>query len=162
MIRFCSISLAVVLCMLVMAPNVIAQPAGGSPGISQQQSTTSQNAPQMQSQQQSAPQQKAPQMQQQPQPPKTPSVEASDAEIEKVAKAYMEINKVQQSLQKELESANDAKEAQKMQQSAAKRMAMAVSKVGIEVDRYNQIMQAAQFDENLKQRIFETLSQSDQ
>lgn len=147
MLRNYSVSLFIVICLFLLATEVIAQQSQGRPGITVDKSEPANQAQQTQNQQ--------PMMQAQPQ--QRPKLEVSEAEVEQVAQAYLEINKIQQDLQKSLSTVKDAEEAQKIQAKAGQLMGMAVAKAGIDVQRYNQIMQTAQFDETLRQRIFAKL-----
>lgn len=101
-----------------------------------------------------------PQPQAQPtQPPadQAPAASAAtidDAKLQSFAVAFLQVNEIARQYQPQLESAATEEDRQKIQQEAGQKMVEAVeASEGITVDEYNQIIQAAQADPELAQRI---------
>jgi hypothetical protein len=77
-----------------------------------------------------------------------------DSKLESFAVAFIEVTKVTQSYKPQIDAASTPEDQQRLQQEAGKRMVEAVNESdGITVDEYNQIIQAAQTDPELAQRI---------
>lgn len=88
-----------------------------------------------------------------------PSVD--DVKLKSFAVAFLEVTKVTQSYQPQIESAGTAEDQQRLQQEAGEQMIDAVNDAdGITVDEYNQIIQAAQTDPELAQRINSHISEA--
>lgn len=86
-----------------------------------------------------------------------PAAEAPQVDDEKLksfAVAFLEVTKVTQSYQPQIESAGTPEDQQRLRQEAGEKMVEAVNDAeGITVDEYNMIIQAAQTDPELAQRI---------
>ena len=77
-----------------------------------------------------------------------------EGKLKSFAVAFLEVTKVTQSYQPQIESAGSVEDQQRLQQEAGERMVEAVNGAeGITVDEYNMIIQAAQTDPELAQRI---------
>jgi len=113
-------------CVIVLFLGVTAHAQGGQPAGQQQQ-----------------------QMMQQP----GAGLEVSDAELEKVASAYMQIHEIRIDLQESLAEVTDQESAQQMQEKAGEEMVQAVQDSGLEVQVYNQIMQEVQTNEDLREEL---------
>lgn len=87
-------------------------------------------------------------MQQQP-----GSVEVSDAELEKVANAYIQITEIREAFQESLAEVSDPEKAQQLQEQAGQAMVDAVQDNGLDVQKYNEVMEAAQVDEALREQL---------
>lgn len=88
-------------------------------------------------------------MMQQPAEP----VEVSDAELDKVAQAYVQITEIRGTFQESLSEVSDPEEAQQLQEQAGEKMVQAVENNGLDVQKYNEIMEAAQVDEELREKL---------
>lgn len=77
-----------------------------------------------------------------------------DEKLKSFAVAFLEVTKVTQSYQPQIESAGSDEDRQRLQQQAGEEMVEAVNDAqGISVDEYNMIIQAAQTDPELAQKI---------
>ena len=97
-----------------------------------------------------------------PTPTQTPEAEApaaapqqaDDAKLKSFAVAFIEVAKVTRSYQPQIESAATPEDQQRLRQEAGEKMVEAVNEAdGITLDEYNTIIQAAQTDPELAQRI---------
>ncbi|WP_047144848.1 DUF4168 domain-containing protein [Aquamicrobium sp. LC103] len=86
-----------------------------------------------------------------------PSAEApsfSDEKLKSFAVAFLEVSKITQEYQPQLEGAKTPEDQQRVQSEASDKMVNAVeSSEGISVEEYTQIIQAAQTDPELAQKI---------
>ncbi|MCA1743276.1 MAG: DUF4168 domain-containing protein [Desulfonatronovibrio sp.] len=94
-------------------------------------------------------------MMQQPAEP----IEVSDADLDKAANAYMEITEIRESFQETLAGVSDPEKAQELQEEAGEAMVEAVENSGLDVQAYNEIMEAAQVDEDLRNKLLARLEQ---
>lgn len=86
-------------------------------------------------------------------PAAAPAPAMDDEKLKSFAVAFLEVTKVTQSYQPQMEGASP-EDQQRLQQEAGEKMVEAVSEAdGISVDEYNMIIQAAQTDPDLAQRI---------
>lgn len=77
-----------------------------------------------------------------------------DAKLKSFAVAFLEVAKVNQAYQPQIQAAPNAQDQQRLQQEAGQKMIEAVNaSEDITVDEYNEIIQAAQTDPDLAQRI---------
>ncbi len=80
--------------------------------------------------------------------------QADDAKLKSFAVAFIEVAKVTQSYQPQIESAGTAEDQSRLRQEAGEKMVEAVNEAeGITLDEYNTIIQAAQTDPDLAQKI---------
>jgi len=86
-----------------------------------------------------------------------PDVDVSDAELDQVADAYQAVTEVREKFQQELGEVSDPERAQQLQQQAGEEMVEAVEAQGLDVQTYNQVMEAAQVDEELRNQLLERL-----
>lgn len=100
-------------------------------------------------------QQQQQQMMQQP----GADIEVTDAQLDKVAQAYLEITEIRQEFQEALAGVSDPEKAQEMQEQAGMEMVDAVENSGLDVQTYNQVMEAAQVDEQLREKLLTRLEQ---
>lgn len=85
-------------------------------------------------------------------PAAAPSLE--DDKLQSFAVAFLEVSKVTQEYQPKIAAAGTPEDQQKLQQEAGEKMVEVVnSSEGINVEEYNMIIQAAQTDPELAQRI---------
>lgn len=86
--------------------------------------------------------------------PAAEAAPADDAKLKSFAVAFIEVARVSQSYQPQIESAATPDDQQRLRQEAGEKMVEAVSEAdGITLDEYNTIIQAAQTDPELAQRI---------
>ena len=86
--------------------------------------------------------------------PAAQAPQADDAKLKSFAVAFLEVAKVNQSYQPQIEQAGSPEDQQRLRQEAGEKMVEAVNEAdGITVDEYNVIIQAAQTDPELAQRI---------
>src|SRR5690606_34225186 len=78
-----------------------------------------------------------------------------DTKLKSFAVAFLEVTKVTESYKPQIEAAaGNAEDQQRLQQEAGEKMVEAVNSAeGISVDEYNTIIQAAQTDPDLAQKI---------
>lgn len=88
------------------------------------------------------------QQQQQPQ-----AMDVSDAKLEQFVEAVTEVQSVQQEYASEIQSTQEAAEAQALRQEAQEKMVGAVEDAGLSVTEYNQISQQLQSDPELSNRL---------
>ncbi|RQD78605.1 DUF4168 domain-containing protein [Desulfonatronospira sp. MSAO_Bac3] len=86
-----------------------------------------------------------------------PDIDVSDAELDQVADAYQAVTDVRERFQQELGEVSDPERAQELQQQAGEEMVEAVEAQGLDVQTYNQVMEAAQVDEELRNQLLERL-----
>ena len=86
-------------------------------------------------------------------------IEVSDAQLDKVAMAYLEITEIREGFQESLAGVSDPEKAQQMQEQAGQEMVQAVENNGLDVQTYNQVMEAAQVDEQLREQLMTRMEQ---
>ncbi|ASK33453.1 DUF4168 domain-containing protein [Alloalcanivorax mobilis] len=97
------------------------------------------------------PQSSNPQARQAPMPQ---SSDISDDEVEKFAEAQGKVQDIKGSYQEKVQAnAKEPEKAMQIQQQAQQEMVQAVKDTGLEVQKYNQIAQLAQYDTDLRERI---------
>jgi predicted exporter len=94
-------------------------------------------------------------MQQQP----GAEVNVSEQELDQIATAYSKIHEIRIELQENLAEVEDPAQAQQMQQQAGDAMVGAVEDSGLDVETYNQVMEAVQTDEELREQLSAKLEQ---
>ncbi|RQD58486.1 MAG: DUF4168 domain-containing protein [Desulfonatronovibrio sp. MSAO_Bac4] len=94
-------------------------------------------------------------MMQQPAAP----IEVSDADLNKAASAYVEIAEIRESFEETLAGVSDPEKAHSLQEEAMEEMVEAVQNNGLDVQAYNEIMEAAQADEELGNQFLTLLDQ---
>ena len=83
-----------------------------------------------------------------------PAPQVSEAKLKSFAVAFLEVSKITQAYQPQIQSAGSEEDMQRIRQEAGAEMMQAVDQSGgISVDEYNTIIQAAQIDPDLAQRI---------
>lgn len=96
----------------------------------------------------------APQQAQQAQTQQQQDVQViSDAMLEKFADAMSEVRSISNKYAEEFQSAEDAEQAQSIQQKAQQEMVEAVNDSGLSPEEYNTIVQRVQQDEELRARL---------
>jgi GTP1/Obg family GTP-binding protein len=89
------------------------------------------------------------QMEQQQQPTK----DVTEQELEKFAKAQLQISEIQQDFAGRLQGIEDPEKAHELQVQANEEMTEAVEEVGLDVESFNEIAMAIQNDPELQQRL---------
>ncbi|RUO56853.1 DUF4168 domain-containing protein [Pseudidiomarina homiensis] len=84
-----------------------------------------------------------------------PQVEITDALLEKFVVAMSDVQKVSQKYSDQFQNAENAEEAQAIQQKAQEEMLAAVNDAGLSPDEYNAVIQRVQQDPELQQRLQE-------
>lgn len=88
------------------------------------------------------------------------AMDVTDETVQSFAVAFLQVAQISQEYQPQLESADSTEEQQRVQMEAGERMMEAVETVeGISVQEYEQILQAAQVDPDLAQRINTQIAQ---
>lgn len=87
------------------------------------------------------------------QPGAAQNVEVSDAQLEQFVDAATEVQTVQQQYAAEIQSTQEAEEAQALRQEAQEKMVEAVEGSGLSVSEYNLIAQQLQQDQSLVERL---------
>lgn len=86
--------------------------------------------------------------------PAAAAPDLNEDKLQSFAVAFLEVTKVTQSYQPQIEAAGTDEDRQQLQQQASQEMVEAVNGAdGITVDEYNMIIQAAQTDPELAQKI---------
>ena len=99
--------------------------------------------------------------QEQPQMPQQPAMpsELSQGQIETFADAAIEVQRVQQDFDAQVQAAENTEEIAQLQQQAEQQARQAVENHGLSVDEYTAIVQAANQDPQLYAMIVETMQQ---
>ena len=95
------------------------------------------------------------QQQQQMQQQETPDF--SDARIEKTAEAYTEITKIREQYQDEFSQAESSEQAQELQTKINKKITNAIEQNNMSVEQYNEVITAAQTDEDLRAELLDQI-----
>lgn len=115
-----------------------------------------QGAPQQQGQQGQPPAQQAPQGQ--PNPALGDASDITEEEVKKFADAQAKVEEVKGQYQGQVQAASeDPEKAMEVQREAQQEMVKAVKETGLDVRKYNQIAQLAQYDTDLRERIQEKM-----
>lgn len=86
--------------------------------------------------------------------PAAAAPELDDGKLKSFAMAFLQVNKVTKQYQPQIAAAGTPEDQQRLRQEAGEKMVEAVNgSQGISVDEYNSIIQAAQTDPELAQRI---------
>lgn len=130
---------------------------GASTALAQMGGEQQQQDPQQQQQQQEQ-QQQDPQ-QQEFQAPDIDASDVSEEELDSVANAYVKIIDIREQYQPSLANAEDPETAQEIQREANEEMVSAVEETDLDVETYNQIVMAAEADEELREQLFEKIDE---
>jgi hypothetical protein len=95
------------------------------------------------------------QQQQQMQQQETPDF--SDARIDKTAEAYTEITKIRKQYQDEFSQAEDSEQAQELQTKINAKITDAIEQNDMSVEQYNEVITAAQTDEDLRAELLDRI-----
>ena len=81
----------------------------------------------------------------------------SEARIEKTAEAYTEITKIRKQYQDEFSQAENSEQAQELQTRINKKITDAIEQNDISVEDYNEVITAAQTDEDLRADLLDRI-----
>ena len=81
----------------------------------------------------------------------------SEARIEKTAEAYTEITKIREQYQDEFSQAENSEQAQELQTRINKKITDAIEQNDISVEDYNEVITAAQTDEDLRADLLDRI-----
>ncbi|MFW6284258.1 MAG: DUF4168 domain-containing protein [Desulfosalsimonas sp.] len=95
------------------------------------------------------------QQQQQQQQEETPDF--SDSRIEKTAEAYTEITKIREEYQDEFSQTEDSEKAQELQTKINEKITEAIEQNDMSVEEYNEVITAAQTDEDLRAELLDLI-----
>ncbi|MFP4308207.1 MAG: DUF4168 domain-containing protein [Desulfococcaceae bacterium] len=84
-----------------------------------------------------------------------PAVESQ--EVRKAAQAYKRIGDINQELQEDIQDAGDQEERMQMQRDAEAKMIRSIQEVGLDVQTYNQVINAVRTDEELREEFESSL-----
>lgn len=77
-----------------------------------------------------------------------------ESKLEAVAKAYVKVAKIEESYKPRIDRARSDEEKKRLEQEAMREMAKAIEdQEGVSVEEYNEIMTAAQTDDQLRQQL---------
>ncbi|MFP4014611.1 MAG: DUF4168 domain-containing protein [Chitinispirillaceae bacterium] len=93
--------------------------------------------------------------QEMPPPKENSGVELTDELLDKVVNAYVQIIKINENLQKSLQTAKDQKERMQLQEEANNNMVEAIQSSGLEVETYNEAMQQINMDKSQSKKFVE-------
>lgn len=82
-----------------------------------------------------------------------PVADVPDKVVSKVGKAAAEIMKLRQSFEENMTAAKSEEEMQDLANRVENAAVCAISDQGLTVDQYNEVISAAQADEDLEQRV---------
>ena len=87
----------------------------------------------------------------------------SDEKLQSFAVAFAEVEKIKQEYSQRLQAAGSETEQQQLQTEAGQKMLQAVENTeGMSVDEYNQIIESAQADPSLAERLTKIIGQTNQ
>ncbi len=89
----------------------------------------------------------------QPQPQELPDIEVDDQELRSIAEAYIEVQNVTATYRDRLNAADDAETAREIQQEYAQVANQAIQDQGVQIERYDTVIQVARADEDLGDRL---------
>lgn len=87
--------------------------------------------------------------------PAQPRKDVSDKELQAFAKAYVEVQKIQESHQVSLKNAQDPEQVQKLQQQTNAEMTKAMEKQGFTPEAYTQMLAAINGDNTLNKKALD-------
>lgn len=93
----------------------------------------------------------------QPEQQAEPTTDVSDGELESFAHAHLQVLEIQNQMNADVQGAENAQEAQAIQQQAGERMVAAIESQDLTPDRFTQIVEAINSDPQVGQRFNEVL-----
>ncbi len=88
-----------------------------------------------------------------PPPQEVPDIEVDDEELTAIARAYVNVQNITEQFKDRVNSADDAEAAKALQQEYTEVANAAIADEGVEIDRYDTVIQVASVDEELRQRL---------
>lgn len=93
------------------------------------------------------------QQQQQPQEP-PPEVDVSEDEVQTIAEVYVTIEEIREGYRADFQQAESQEQAQELQQELSQEINQTIeNKEGITTDRYDEVLRAAQVDNELRDQL---------
>jgi len=89
-------------------------------------------------------------------PPKQ-QTNVDENQLRSFAKAYVELEKIQQSYEPRLQEAPSPQESTQIQQEAAKKIQEALTKQGLTQESVKQILEVARVDEGLRKKLLQMI-----
>jgi len=89
----------------------------------------------------------------------SPELDVADQELEQAAEAYAHVIEIQQDFQQTVQDDISQEKRQKLQNEANEKMIQSVKQSGLDLDRYNEIMQAMGNDAELRERFTAKVAQ---
>jgi len=88
-----------------------------------------------------------------------PATAVEDKKIDQFADAYLAVQKIQVSANEQLGATNDAAKADQVKQTAESQMIEAVKKSGLQIEEFNQIVQAMATDQDLRTKVSDRIGE---
>lgn len=88
-----------------------------------------------------------------PPPQEVPEIEVDDQELTAIAKAYVNVQNITSSFKERVNSAEDAEAAKALQQEYMQVANAAIADEGVEIERYDIVIQVASVDDELRERL---------
>lgn len=88
-----------------------------------------------------------------PPPQEVPDIEVDDQELTAIAKAYVSVQNITEEFKDRVNGAEDAEAAKALQQEYTQVANAAIADEGVEIERYDTVIQVATVDEELRQRL---------
>ncbi len=85
--------------------------------------------------------------------PQTPRADFEQQELEKFAKAYVQVHDIQEEFAYEMGNTSSEQEAKNLQAEYMEKMVDVVRDEGLTVDKYNEIADALQSDPQLREKV---------
>jgi hypothetical protein len=82
-----------------------------------------------------------------------PAVAVEDRKIDQFADAYIAVQQIQSQATQQMSAITDADKAQKVKQEAETQMIEAVQRNGLQIEEFNQIVQAMASDPSLRDKV---------
>lgn len=89
-----------------------------------------------------------------------PEVDVNNEEVQTVAEVFVEVEEIRESYQAEFQQTEDPQAAQELQQELSQEIEQTIEqKEGITIERYEEIIQAAQVDDQLYQELIAAIEE---
>jgi hypothetical protein len=82
-----------------------------------------------------------------------PAAVVEDKKIDQFADAYIAVQEIQSEASQQLSATTDAAKAQEVKQTAEAQMIQAVQRTGLQIEEFNQIVQAMASDTSLRDKV---------
>lgn len=88
-----------------------------------------------------------------PPPQEVPDIEVDDQELTAIAKAYVNVQNITETFKDRVNGAEDAEAAKALQQEYTQVANAAIADEGVEIERYDLVIQVASVDDQLRERL---------